>query len=142
MDDAFHAWVKPVTPQILVVTVPAKFSFEEVTGYIDALSRYEAAKDAQGRALAWVIDGSAVRGADAKSRKAYGDYQRSVKEMRLRICAGVALVAKNQLQRGIATAIHWLAPPVHPWATFVDVSDAVRWAGHALRDFSKGSDRS
>ncbi len=117
-----------------MLVFPETFTVEELNAYFEALRRHQSTYSGS---IAWVVDVTQLRArsVDAKKRRMFADYESAVEALHRKHCAGVAVVMKNQLQRGLVTAVYWMTPPAYRWATFVDRGDAITWARKSLTTF-------
>ena len=114
---------------LVTVRATGKVSDAEHEAFIEQLDE-NALRTRQPYALVMDLRGNG--GLSPKQRQRQAD---RVAELRVRglQCAGVALVFKSPLLRGMLTAILWIAKPEHPVEVFQDLGDALVWAKDQLR---------
>ncbi len=60
-------------------------------------------------------------------RRRFAEFEKEVEDRDREFTSGTAIIAKSGLQRGLITAIYWLAPPVYPYRICRSVAEAVDW---------------
>jgi hypothetical protein len=120
-----HPWVRHNHVPIYEWAFPPQATDEELAAFIQA--REEWAKDAH-YPVAWVVELSNLRKANAKQRRMFADHLKRFEEHDVRWNGGSALIVPSAWLRGLVTAVFWLAPPKFPHETFAKRSDALEWA--------------
>lgn len=88
--------------------------------------------EAEGSKIAMVVDGATVDTPSPAARKFMAEF---LDENRLLIatrCAAAGVVLSNGIQRGVLTAVLWLAPSPCPIKAFGTVDEADAWVRSVL----------
>lgn len=120
-----HPWVSHKHMPIYEWTFPEEASDEELSAFIDA--REDWAKLAH-YPVAWVVELSNLRKANAGQRKLFAEHLKRFEEHDVRWNVGSALVVPRAWLRGLVTAVFWVSPPKFPHQAFGWRSDALEWA--------------
>jgi hypothetical protein len=73
-----------------------------------------------------------VRLPDARSRTIITDETEKMKPLSRVYNIGTATIFESALTRGIMTAIHWVSPPPHPFATVASVEEGLDYLNSCL----------
>ena len=109
---------------LVLVTLPAAQSDDEVLAYFDELRACRARREP----YAIVVDAAASRGFSAKQRRMQAQYVSEGLELSGMYLKGLAFIAPSELIRGMLTAIFWLQRPASPHRVFTTKEEAVAWA--------------
>jgi hypothetical protein len=120
-----HPWVRHRHVPIYEWAFPEQSTDEELEAFIRA--REEWAEHAH-YPVAWVVELSNLRKANAKQRRMFADHLKRFEPHDVQWNGGSALVVPNAWLRGLVTAVFWLAPPKFPHQAFARRSDALEWA--------------
>jgi len=120
-----HPWVSHRHMPIYEWTFPSEASNEELSTFIRA--REDWAKLAH-YPVAWVVELSNLRKANAGQRKLFAEHLKRFEEHDVRWNAGSALIVPRAWLRGLVTAVFWISPPEFPHQAFARRSDALEWA--------------
>ncbi len=120
-----HPWVSHRHMPIYEWTFPAEASDEELSAFIRA--REDWAKLAH-YPVAWVVELSNLRKANAGQRKLFAEHLKRFEEHDVSWNAGSALIVPRAWLRGLVTAVFWISPPKFPHQAFARRSDALAWA--------------
>ena len=120
-----HPWVSHRHVPIYEWSFPEEASDEELSSFIRA--REDWAKLAK-YPVAWVVELSNLRKANAGQRKLFAEHLKRFEEHDVRWNAGSALVVPSAWLRGLVTAVFWISPPKFPHQAFARRSNALQWA--------------
>ena len=96
------------------------------------MKEYLRRAEADGGKIAMIVDGATADTPSPAARKLMAEF---LDENRLLIasrCAAAAIVITSGLQRGVLTAVLWLAPSPCPIRVFGTVGEAEEWARKSL----------
>lgn len=128
----FDASLSPV----FVTTSVGQASEDEWRYHLQDLSRQVLQRS---QPYAFVIDATDAGGPpSATQRRLQADWMRANAATIKTFCKGGAFVFASPVVRGIVTAIHWIAPPLYPFATFAKKTEAIAWCRAKLADGAKG----
>jgi len=120
-----HPWVSHRHAPIYEWAFPPEATDEEIAAFAHAREQW--AEDAQ-FLVAWVVELSNLRKANAKQRRAFAEHLKRFEHHDVRWNAGSALVVPSAWLRGLVTAVFWISPPKFPYDVFAKRSDALEWA--------------
>lgn len=123
------AFFREIEPRLLLLTFPEALNDEETR---QLLADFYAAYSGRDEPFAVVLDAGAVAEMRPSQRKLFAAHDQHGAAFDRKWCAGVALVMKSTIQRGIATAVYWISPPVYPYAFFPDFESGLKWAKSQL----------
>lgn len=83
--------------------------------------------------LAYVIDLTQVKDFGSLQRKAQADWNARNRELIERHTAGVCFALSSRIQRGMLTAVFWLAAPGYPHHVVSTRDEAIRWSVEQVR---------
>ncbi len=119
-----HPWVRWIAPRLYVQTTPPHFTLDELDDFIHAARSFADEVDTH---FAVISDLSALipSRVDAVMRKRFAEHLKSIENTDRAHCALSAVVTRNSLQRGLLTAVLWMAPPVYPHIVTTSMDEAV-----------------
>lgn len=120
-----HPWVSHKHLPIYEWTFPAEASDEALDAFVKA--REDWATRAQ-YPVAWVVELSNLRKANAKQRRTFAEHLKRFEEHDVLWNGGSALIVPSAWLRGLVTAVFWISPPKFPHQAFAKRSDALEWA--------------
>ena len=120
-----HPWVSHKHLPIYEFTFPAEANEEELAAFVRA--REEWATRAH-YPVAWVVELSNLRKANAKQRRVFADHLKRFENHDVQWNGGSALIVPSSWLRGLVTAVFWISPPKFPHQAFAKRSDALEWA--------------
>ncbi|MEM1417860.1 MAG: hypothetical protein AAGH15_23385, partial [Myxococcota bacterium] len=98
----------------------------------DFLARVETQMPSFERPFAWVVDIHLAVRATSVHRRLFAEHDRRTVALDREHCAGVGLVVKNAVMRGMVTAVHWMQPPVYPYVVTNGRAEALEFCRTSL----------
>lgn len=126
-----HPWIDGSQAPLFVLRIPKLRQPGELEAAMAAT--HQITKRAGGP-IAWVVDGSALVGANAKERRVMVHHEEVNRPYAQKFNVGMAVVAPTAVVRGMYTAITWLAPPVYPSRVVKTFEEAEAWTVAQLRE--------
>lgn len=83
------------------------------------------------------VDGREVGRVPATQRKQMVDWVNNYRDALARNCAGAMLVFSNAAQRGLLTAVMWLAPMPIPVRIFATIEEGEAWLRERLNEHQR-----
>ncbi len=114
---------------IVVVTFGEAMSPDEAEGYFERLRGYMKRRER----FAVVLDLRRASQVDAVRRKLHADFLASIDGID-RFVSAAAIVADDELHRGLLTAIFWMHKPRFPIERFEGLGEAMLWARDRVRE--------
>jgi hypothetical protein len=121
-------------PVFRVRLAPVAMPDDEFARYLEQIDKLFL----RGERFALVIDAREAPAHTAKERQEIAKHMRASFERYPHRLAALAIVLESALQRGIFTAINWLAGPTYPTRSFRTQMDAEVWLRQML-EIPKGS---
>jgi hypothetical protein len=126
-----HPWIDESRAPLYVWSFPATLDDDELARCCEARERWaEVARFP----VAWIVDLENLGGATARQRKLFGDHLARFEPHDVAWNQGSAIVAKNQIVRGLVTAVFWLQVPKFPHQVFATRTEAAVWAKARLAE--------
>ena len=82
--------------------------------------------------VAWIADLRYCGTITAKHRREYAEFMNRIAPYQKKWLIATATIARNNLQRGIHTAVTWLGRLDSPHKSFLEVKEAVHWLREQL----------
>lgn len=124
-----HPWLRPAGGHLFIQTYPARFSDEELAGFLDYVHALPPILPAP---YGWVIELGGLFAAPMRQKKAIQARQDENLEIGRRHNAGTAIVADNAIKRGLVRATYLLKAQAFPVKVVASVDEGVKWVRSQL----------
>jgi hypothetical protein len=114
-------------PDTFVITYRGEFSDDELEGAFERMTSELQKARTEGRRVAMISIGTADSGMTPKQRRRSADWLKERTELLRIACIGQAIVLPGTLQRGVLTAILWMAPYPVPLRVCATEAEAVSY---------------